>query len=191
MKNTLILITALILSFSCSQVEYVDQWDHITLKVNNSTNPTYLSNTEIVEQATLIQNYNEKHNTPGSNTGTYNIIDSNRKPATNEFQLPGTFVYNTDGTLNYKYLNSTNILLVRSIYSSIQTGDSRLNPGLTMVLDTIAFIPSSNISTAKNEMELAVIEKRALDCYYIFQEMMVFTPTTGNEFKKLKNQNLN
>lgn len=192
MKQALLLISTVILSFSClPSIKYIDPWDHISLKVNNSSNSTQLSNTEVVKQATYIQNFNKNNDMPGDNIWTYSIEDSNRKPETNSFQFPGTFVYNLNGTLNPRYLLSENILLVRSIPKKIKSGESKLNPTKLMTLDTIAYIPSSAIKTAKIEIEKAFIEKRAEDCYKIFEEMMVFTPITGAEFRKLKLTKLN
>ncbi len=177
MKQILLLITTAILSFSClPSVKYIEPWDHVSMKVNNSTNPTQLTNTEIVKQATLIQNFNNSSGMPGDNIWKYTITDANRKPESNSFQFPGTFVFNNAGLLNPMYLLSKNILLIRSIENK---------------LDTIAFIPRSTIKTAKIEIENAYNEKREEDCYKIFEQMMIFTPITGAEFKKLEANNLN
>ena len=184
MKNILIILTTIIFSFSCTTIEYIDPWENITLKVNSSTNPDHLSNTEIVKQATAVQNFNDKHDMPGDNIWTYTITNDNRKPESNEFLFPGTFVFNVEGALNSNYIKSTNILLVREITAPDAIAQQS-------VLDTIAFIPSNNISTARKEIERAFIEKRAVECYTIFEEMMVFTPITGAEFNKLKQSKLN
>ena len=179
MKKSLLIISSIILAFSCStEIIYVDPTEFIFIQVKEPTTPDQLTSKEIVEQTVAIKGFNKSYIAmAGDNIWTYNISDTQRIPADSKFKLSGHMVIDYAGNLNALYLESSNIILVRE------------NPEIPNKMDTIAYVPNSNMNQARQAVSQAFRSQRYSDCYTIFEDFFIFTPITGEEYRRIQKSN--
>lgn len=139
-------------------------------RMKNDITPGYLSPLEIVKQTSVLQHYMKP--TPGYNgLAEIGFAESQRDTLSNPPRLKawGTWIISQEGELSTGFIESTDMILVTKYHR-----------------DTIAYIPNKVMRAAEAAIKEAWAIENYDEVYRLFDEVFVFQPTTGAEYRALK-----
>ena len=88
----------------------------------------------------------------------------------------GSDIIDQEGLYHTKFIESSDCILIHIYHSDLP--DQRI--------DTIAYIPNSVLSNAKDKIRAAFDAQNYTKCYALFDSAFVFIPITGEEWRELK-----
>ena len=139
----------------------------------------HLTPLEVVKQATTLRGYNYAIATQSPITWTWVGMDTLSIPPA-LLRWGRDIIYDTTGYGDYglqrEFINSVDLVICK---------------GTIPNYDTIAYIPNSNMATAKDLIIKAFSEKDTAAVYDVFKNAFKFIPITGLEWRDLKKNNAN
>ncbi len=182
--RTIILATAILLTvISCSKEDNpstVDPNAMISIRPTATKTKTsqYLPDIEIVRQA---YDLNFRHDDfPGANMRR-GFIDAHKDTANVRLLMWGTDIIDQDGNYVTEFIDGKDFIIRRNLVPS----------GQDPIYDTIAFIPQSVIIAARAQIFEAYQSGNFDAVYSLFDTAFTFHPTTGEEWRALKEQGNN
>lgn len=136
----------------------------------------HLSALEIVKYANVIAFYNEDFGTLECSR----VFEGFQRDTISErpcLKMWGTDIIDVDGNYVPDFIEGRDFLI------------KHLGDDYT-VTDTLAYIPNSVISAARDSIKAAMIRNDTEAVYRIFNDAFIFTPITGEEWLELKRQGL-
>lgn len=137
----------------------------------------HLTPLEVVKQATTMNGFNDLI---GQSYITWMWVGKDTVSEVPALLRWGTdVIFDTDGYGHYglqrEFVYAYDLVICRGVYPNY---------------DTIAYIPNSNMTSARENILKALEAKDTLAVYDIFKNAFKFIPITGAEWKDLKKQNL-
>lgn len=139
----------------------------------------HLAPIDVVKQATYLRGYNYEVAGTSHITWTWVGKDTISNPPA-LLRWANDIIHDTTGYGDFgiqkEFINSVDLVICR---------------GTIPNYDTIAYIPNSNMSTAKDLIIKAFNDKDTAAVYRVFKDAFKFIPITGSEWRELKKNNAN
>lgn len=158
---------------------------------------------EIIQQTYNMEFWNESFNQEAPLTRGFS--EAQRDYDTPLLKMWGTDIIAQDGSFETVFIDGHDVVLLRKILIRKEgdntttliadpftiSFDELVRPGDIVKDDTIAYIPNRIISAARTAIKAAYDSEDYSECYRLFDNAFTFTPITGDEYKRLKADNLN
>ena len=134
---------------------------------------SYLSAKEIVKQTRNISFYNPSI----SGTELTRGFSENQRDTVNvKLMMWGTDIIDQYGKYTGEFIEGTDFVFRKAVNMQ----------AIPPVYDTIAYIPNSVITNARNQIKTAYADSNFVEVYRLFDVAFTFTPITAAEWRALK-----